>query len=91
MKHNFRTQLPPVVYRAYVLEQQSASYLLSTHLTEQAALDRLAVDRLAAEQRKFDPRCQEVCWLYVLHVENGVVTNRRDLSLENLKQEECAA
>ena len=42
MKHNFRTQLPPVVYRAYVLEQQSASYLLSTHLTEQAALDRLA-------------------------------------------------
>src|SRR6266566_194305 len=61
MKHNFRTQLPPVVYRAYVLEQQSASYLLSTHLTEQAALDRLA-----AEQRKFDPRCQEVCWLYVL-------------------------
>src|SRR2546426_12767637 len=50
MKHNFRTQLPPVVYRAYVLEQQSASYLLSTHLTEQAALDRLAVDRLAAEQ-----------------------------------------
>src|SRR5207249_6850437 len=60
MKHNFRTQLPPVVYRAYVLEQQSASYLLSTHLTEQAALDRLAVDRLAAEQRKFDPRCQEV-------------------------------
>src|SRR2546428_4384659 len=55
MKHNFRTQLPPVVYRAYVLEQQSASYLLSTHLTEQAALDRLAVDRLAAEQRKFDP------------------------------------
>ena len=86
MKHNFRTQLPPVAYRAYVLEQQSASYLLSTHLTEQAALDRLA-----AEQRKFDPRCQEVCWLYVLHVENGVVTNRRDLSLENLKQEECAA
>ena len=86
MKHNFRTQLPPVVYRAYVLEQQSASYLLSTHLTEQAALDRLA-----AEQRKFAPRCQEVCWLYVLHVENGVVTNRRDLSLENLKQEECAA
>ena len=86
MKHNFRTQLPPVVYRAYVLEQQSASYLLSTHLTEQAALDRLA-----AEQRKFDPRCQEVCWLYVLHVENGVVINRRDLSLENLKQEECAA
>jgi len=74
------------VYRAYVLEQQSASYLLSTHLTEQAALDRLA-----AEQRKFDPRCQEVCWLYVLRVENGVVTNRRDLSLENLKQEECAA
>src|SRR5438067_9740152 len=53
MKHNFRTQLPPVVYRAYVLEQQSASYLPSTHLTEQAALDRLA-----AEQRKFDPRCQ---------------------------------
>ena len=86
MKHNFRAQLPPVVYRAYVLEQQSASYLLSTHLTEQAALDRLA-----AEQRKFDPRCQEVCWLYVLHVENGVVTNRRDLSLENIKQEECAA
>ena len=91
MKHNFRTQLPPVVYRAYVLEQQSASYLLSTHLTEQAALDRLAVDRLAAEQRKFDPRCQEVCWLYVLHVENGVVTSRRDLSLENLKQEVHAA
>ena len=81
MKHNFRTQLPPVVYRAYVLEQQSASYLLSTHLTEQAALNRLA-----AEQRKFDPRCQEVCWLYVLHVENGVVTNRRDL-LENSMQE----
>ena len=23
MKHNFRTQLPPVVYRAYVLEQQN--------------------------------------------------------------------
>ncbi len=86
MKHNFRTQLPPVVYRAYVLEQQSASYLLSTHLTEQAALNRLA-----AEQRKFDPRCQEVCWLYVLRVENGVVTSRRDLSLENLKQEVHAA
>src|SRR5438552_9710953 len=91
MKHNFRTQLPPVVYRAYVLEQQSASYLLSTHLTEQAALDRLAVDGLAAEQRKFSPNCQAVCWRYVLHVENGVIDNRRDLSLANRKQEECAA
>ncbi len=86
MKHNFRTQLPPVVGQAMILEQESAPYLLSTHLTEPGAFDRLA-----AEQRKFDPRCQEVCWLYVLHVENGVVTNRRDLSLENLKQEECAA
>ena len=83
MKHNFRTQLPPVVYRAYVLEQQSASYLLSTHLTEQAALDRLAVDRLAAEQRKFDPRCKEEAWLYVLTVRGGEVIARRDLSLEN--------
>jgi len=48
------------------------------------------LDRLAAEQRKFDPRCQEVCWLYVLRVENGVVTNRRDL-LENSMQEANAA
>src|SRR5438093_5631463 len=77
MKHNFRTQLPPVVYRAYVLEQQSAS-LLSTHLTEQDALDRLAVDRLAAEQRKFDPRT-DPCWLYVDTVRDGEVIARRDV------------
>ena len=80
MKHNFRTQLPPVVYRAYVLEQQSASYLLSTHLTEQAALDRLAVDGLAAEQRKFSPNCKEECWLYVETVRNGNVIARKDLN-----------
>src|SRR5437016_7075649 len=81
MKHNFRTQLPPVVYRAYVLEQQSASYLLSTHLTEQAALDRLA-----AEQRKFDPRCQEMCWLYVEPVRSGNVVARTDLNTAETRQ-----
>src|SRR5438034_7648170 len=82
MKHNFRTQLPPVVYRAYVLEQQSASYLRSTHLTEQDALNTLA-----AEQRKFDPRCKEECWLYVETVRNGTVVSRQDLSLKNPMQE----
>ena len=71
-----KTQMPSVVFRAYVLEQEGAPYLLSTHLTEQGA-----ADRLAAEQRKFDPRCADLpCWLYVLTVRDGEVIARRDLS-----------
>ena len=75
MKHNFRTQLPPVVWQAMILEQESAPYLLSTHLTEPEAFDRLA-----AEQRKFNPNCKEECWLYVETVRNGNVVARTDLN-----------
>ena len=81
MKHNFS-----ITDHAIILEEQSAPYTLGIFLTEQAALDRLDVCK-----RSLNPNCSEQVWLYTLRVENGVITNRKDLSFENPSQEthEC--
>ena len=76
MGENFRqTQMPSVVFRAIVLEQESAAYTLSVHPTEAAA-----VARLEAERRKFNPRCADPCWMWVETVQGGEVIARRDVS-----------
>jgi len=75
-----------VLHHAMILECESSPHTFAVYPTEAAA-----VARLEAERRKFDPRCTDPCWLYVLRVENGVVTSRRDLSSENPMQEVHAA
>src|SRR6266576_3020303 len=74
VKHNFRTQLPPVVFRAIVLEQKSAAYTLGTYLTEQGAADRLDVCR-----RGLNPNCSEQFWMWIETVKDGIVIARRDV------------
>jgi len=75
MGKNLQTQLPPVVFRACVLEQESAAYTLGTYLSERDAIARLEVAR-----RQSNAACMEQIWFYTLRVENGVVTSRTDLN-----------
>ena len=69
-----KTQLPPVVWQAIILECESSPYVLGTFLSEQAALDRLDVCK-----RSLNPNCMEEFWMWVETVENGTVVNRRDV------------
>ena len=73
-----KTQWPEILYHAIILECEGSPTTVGMYVTEQASLDRLE-----AERRKFDPRCPDPVWLYVLTVRGGEVIARRDLSLEN--------
>ncbi len=76
-------QTLPLVFRAYVLEQESAPYLLSTHLTEQGAADRLNVCK-----RRLNPNCAEQIWMWVETVKNGVVLSKTyvDAGVESIAE-----
>ena len=81
-----KTQWPSTSYHSVVLECYGSPTVLGVYPTEAAAITRLEVAR-----KQIVCDTPEPIWFCVLRVENGVVTQRRDLSLENLKQEECAA
>ena len=81
-----RHSMPNTVYHAVILEECSAPYVLGIFLTAQAALDRLA-----AEQRKFNPNCKEECWLYVLTCKDGEVIARRDVPVIESQRNEVYA
>ncbi len=78
MKHNFRTQLPPVVWQAVILECESSPYTLGIFTNEKDAIARLEVAR-----KQIVCDTPEPIWMYVLTVKDGTVVSRRDLSLEN--------
>ncbi len=82
MKHNFRTQLPPVVWQAVILECESSPYTLGIFTNEKDAIARLEVAR-----KQIVCDTPEPIWMYVLTVKDGKVTARHDLSLENSMQE----
>ena len=85
MGENFRqTQMPSVVFRAIVLEQESAAYTLGTYLTEQGALDRLDVCK-----RQLNPNCPEQIWLWIETVRDGEVISKKHVGVK-FEAEECA-
>ena len=71
MKHNLQT-LPPVVWQAIILEQESAPYVLGIFLSEQAALDRLDVCR-----RSLNGNCSEPFWVWIETVRDGIVIDKK--------------
>ncbi len=80
MKRNLPTL--PLVFRAYVLEQESAAYLLGSFLTERGAEDRLNVCR-----RQFNPNCTEQIWLWIETVKNGVSKKYVDVGVQSTDNE----
>ena len=84
MGKNFRQirqTLPPVVFRAIVLEQESSAYTLGTYLTEKAAEDRLHVCR-----RQFNPNCAEQIWLWIETVRDGEVISKKHVGVESIAE-----
>ena len=81
-----KTQWPSTLYHSVVLEMYGSPYTLGIFTNEKDAIARLEVAR-----RQSNAACPEQIWFYTLRVENGVVTQRHDLSFKNPMQEECAA
>ena len=76
-----KTQWPAILYHSVVLECEGSPTVLGVYPTEAAAIARLEVAR-----KQIVCDTPEPIWFYTLRVENGVVTQRRDLSTNSIAE-----